>query len=94
VESIRVHIIGKAGCHLCDDAEVVVTSVAAKYRNVVVEHSVLDDDAEWAVLYADKIPVIHIDGDEVAYWRISATTLAHELDTRGGIPVTGNTEYK
>lgn len=92
MERIAVRIIGRAGCHLCDEAEVVVNSVAAEYVNVVVQHANLDDNPEWAIVYSDKIPVIHIDGDEVAHWRISKMTLAAELNSRGAIPVAENSE--
>lgn len=94
MESITVRIIGKPGCHLCDDADAVVQSVAAQYSNVVVEHAVVDDKPEWVVAYADKIPVIHIGADEVAHWRISNEALVRELDSRGGIPAPPKSEYK
>jgi glutaredoxin len=90
VESITVRIMGKAGCHLCDEAEIVVAEVAADYANVSIEHALLDDRPEWVVQYSDKIPVIHVNGDEVAYWRIRPETLRAELDSRGGIPATKN----
>lgn len=85
MQSITVRIIGKVGCHLCDDAERVVSAAVRRYSNVVIEHAVLDDNTEWESAYSDKIPVIHIDGVEVAYWRISDETLRGELDSRGAI---------
>jgi hypothetical protein len=73
---------------LCDDADGVVQEVVSGFANVAVDHALLDDNAEWIEAYADKIPVIHIDGDEVAYWRISHDTLNTELESRGGISLT------
>jgi hypothetical protein len=94
VERIWVRIIGKDGCHLCDDAQTVVESVVAQYTNVSIEHALLVDNPEWALNYADKIPVIHVGGDEVGYWRISSERLVAELDSRGGIPAAADSEYK
>jgi len=94
VERISVRIIGKDDCHLCADAEAVVESVVAQFTNVAIEHALLDDNPEWVVEYSDKIPVIHIGDDEVAHWRITRERLITELDSRGGIPVTADSEYK
>lgn len=94
MERISVRIIGKDGCHLCDDAEAVVSSVVAGYTNVSIEHVLLEDNPEWVADYADKIPVIHIGDDEVAYWRITSEKLVTELNSRGGIPAHADSGYK
>jgi uncharacterized NAD-dependent epimerase/dehydratase family protein len=89
VQSITVQIIGREGCHLCDDAEGVVESVVAGFKNVTIQHSVLEDNPEWVQTYADKIPVVQIDGVEFAYWRVRAPKLEAALIELGGQLVNG-----
>jgi len=67
-------LIGKPGCHLCDDARVTVTRVAADLGLEVVERSILDEPA-LADAYAEDIPVVVV-GDRVhATWRVDETRL-------------------
>ncbi len=86
MQSITVRLIGKPGCHLCDDADLVIQSVVKKFSNVAVEHRNLHDNPEWESEYAEKIPVIHIDDQEFAYWHIDAGALAEALVSSGGLP--------
>lgn len=72
-------LLGKPGCHLCDDAKVVVDRVAAELaadgRPVdVVERSILDDP-ELEQRYHDDIPVVLIDGRMHGRWRFDAGAL-------------------
>ncbi|MGA1225319.1 MAG: glutaredoxin family protein, partial [Phycisphaerales bacterium] len=57
----RVVIIGRAGCHLCEEAERVVAGVCAPrgigYRVVSIE-----EDPALADEYAEFIPVTLVDG--------------------------------
>ena len=86
MQSITVRLIGKPGCHLCDDADLVVTDVVQKFSNVVVEHRSLFEEAAWESEYSEKIPVIHIDDQEFAYWHVDAGALAEALLSRGALP--------
>lgn len=78
-------LIGKPGCHLCDDARVVVQAVIAEVgstdaaaRISLEERSILDD-AELAERYAEEIPVLLIDGEVHDYWRIDPVRLKTAL---------------
>lgn len=78
-------LIGKPGCHLCDDARVVVQAVVAEVeatdappRITLEERSILDD-AELAERYAEEIPVLLIDGEVHNYWRIDPVRLKTAL---------------
>lgn len=77
-------VIGKPGCHLCDVAEEIVDAVVADLPtavadDVVVERvSILDDRALYE-LWAEKIPVVLIDGALHAHWRVSADRLRAAL---------------
>jgi len=70
----RITLIGKPGCHLCDDARVVVSRVA---RELAVDWLELDieQDAELAEKYWEKIPVILVDGRPHDFWRVDERRL-------------------
>ena len=56
--STTLTLIGKPGCHLCDDARAVVTSVLADFSSVALEEfSILDDPALYEK-YVEDIPVL------------------------------------
>lgn len=84
-----VTLIGKPGCHLCDDAREVVTGVLADFDDVdLVERSILDD-AALRDQYAEEIPVVLIDGAQHTYWRVDAQRLRAklgDLGARGSLP--------
>ena len=67
-----VTLLGKPGCHLCDDAVVVVKGVLADYPEVRFEQRSILDDAELLAKYSDEIPVVLIDGKVHNIWRIDA----------------------
>ncbi len=50
-------LLGKPGCHLCDDARAVLERVGASFREV----DITADDALHAA-YLERIPVIVLDG--------------------------------
>lgn len=74
----RVTLIGKPGCHLCDDARRVIADVCAEVDTSWVEVSILDDpalfDQHW-----DRIPVILVDGRPHDFWRVDAARLRAAL---------------
>ena len=74
-----VTLLGKPGCHLCEDARLVVDRVAADLAAAgrlveVVERSILDDP-ELEQRFHDDIPVVLIDGRVHGRWRFEADTL-------------------
>ncbi len=77
----RVRLFGRPGCHLCDDARRVVEAVCAD-RGVGWEEQAIDADPALLTAYAHLIPVVLVDGVEVAHWRVDATTLADALRAR------------
>ncbi|SJN42439.1 redoxin [Microbacterium esteraromaticum] len=80
-----VTIIGKPDCHLCDVAAEIVNAVvaelpdAAAERLEIVERSIADDPALYE-LWWEKIPVILIDGELHAHWRVSSDRLRDALE--------------
>jgi predicted thioredoxin/glutaredoxin len=77
-------LIGKSGCHLCEVAHGVVDGVLANLpadeadRVQVVELSILEDEALHEVWW-EKIPVVLIDGELHAQWRVAPDPLREAL---------------
>jgi len=75
-------LIGKPGCHLCDDAREVITGVIASLEDpsavLIEERSILEDTALHD-RYWDEIPVVLIDGAVHTYWRVDAERLRAAL---------------
>lgn len=77
-------LIRKPDCHLCEVASEVVDAVvaelpdAAAERLEIVEKSI-EDDPELYALWWEKIPVVLIDGDLHAHWRVSPERLREAL---------------
>lgn len=74
----RVTLIGKPGCHLCDDARDVIRAVCAETGDTWEERSIEDDpvlyDEHW-----DRIPVVLVDGRAHDFWRVDAARLRSAL---------------
>jgi hypothetical protein len=73
-----VTLIGKPGCHLCDDAREVIARVAADLGVDWDEVSILEDRA-LAEQYAEQIPVTLVDGRQHDYWRVDEVRLRAAL---------------
>ena len=74
----RVRLIGKPGCHLCDDARAVVASVCSQTGTGWDEVSILDDPV-LADEFWERIPVVLLDGKPFDFWRVDAARLTAAL---------------
>lgn len=77
-----VTIIGKPGCHLCDDAREAVDRVIAGLgtaASVIVDEKSILDDAQLNERYWEQIPVILVDGEQHTFWRVDEARLAAAL---------------
>lgn len=74
----RITLLGKPGCHLCDDARQVVSRVADDLGTPWEERSILDD-AALLEAYAEQIPVVLIDGRQHTFWRVDEARLRAAL---------------
>ena len=78
---VRLTIIGKPECHLCDVAGEVIDGVvrelrsAASDRQVTVERLSILDDPELHERYWEQIPVVLVDGREHAHWHVDPAAL-------------------
>lgn len=75
-KEIQLTLIGKPGCHLCDDAELVIDSVLSEFpQEILVEKkNILEDEALFA-RFSEEIPVLLINDKVHNYWRIDAERL-------------------
>ena len=77
---IVLTLIGKPGCHLCDDAEMAVQSVLDDFSDSVSLQKVnILDDSELFDKYSEQIPVLLINGQIHNYWRIDTERLREAL---------------
>ena len=74
--SIHLTLIGKPGCHLCDEARDAIDGVLLEFRKAnpntdvtLEEQNILEDEA-LRLKYSEEIPVLLIDGKMHNYWRI------------------------
>ena len=74
----RVQLVGKPGCHLCDQARVVIERVCAELGVDWDEVSILDDPG-LADLYWEQIPVTLVDGAVVGIWTVEDARLRAAL---------------
>jgi len=75
---VRVRLIGKPGCHLCDDARAVISTVCEQTGTGWDEVSILDDPV-LADEYWERIPVVLLDGRPFDFWRVDAARLRAAL---------------
>jgi hypothetical protein len=85
VSTIQLTLIGKPGCHLCDDAREAIRDVTLALpdpsRIALEERSILDEP-DLFDRYADEIPVVLIDGRQHTYWRVDKERLSAALTER------------
>lgn len=74
----RVRLYSRPGCHLCDDARVVIAAVCAELGETFEEVSV-DDDPALLERFGEEIPVTFVDGRQHDFWRVSADRLRAAL---------------
>lgn len=84
--NIELTLIGKPGCHLCEDAEAAVERVLGSFLpnhpsvSVSLAEKNILDDAELAARYSEEIPVLLINGKVHNYWRIDEERFSRVLN--------------
>lgn len=74
----RVVLYSRPGCHLCDEARVVVDRVCAELGETYDEVDI-SGQAELERRYGDEIPVTFVDGEQHDFFRVSAARLRRAL---------------
>ncbi|MFF3020800.1 glutaredoxin family protein [Streptomyces sp. NPDC057939] len=75
-----VTLIGKPGCHLCDDAQEVIEKVCAE-TGAQWEKKDISQDEELYRLHWEQIPVVLVDGEQHTFWRVNPDRLRRALGT-------------
>jgi hypothetical protein len=81
VADVKLTLIGKPGCHLCDDARAVVRDVLGGLEGdpaapavTLEELSILEDPALFDE-FVEEIPVVMLDGAVHTIWRVEPDRL-------------------
>lgn len=74
----RITLLGKPGCHLCEDARTIIARVAAD-MGVPWEEVDINSSPELTEKYWEMIPVTLIDGVQHDFWRVSEPRLRAAL---------------
>jgi glutaredoxin len=75
---MRITLYTRAGCHLCEDAKVVLDRVRER-TGVGFTEVDISGDPDLTADYGDRIPVVVLDGREHGYWRVEEARLLRDL---------------
>lgn len=78
METARITLIGKPGCHLCDEARAVVARVAEELGVGWTELDITRDE-KLAEQYWEQIPVTLVDGRRHDFWHVDEARLRATL---------------
>ena len=74
----RVILFSKPGCHLCEPVEEVILAVRREREFEFEERNIEDDPADFEK-YKHAIPVVVVDGREIARYKLSRIELEQAL---------------
>jgi hypothetical protein len=87
-EAPRILLLGKPGCHLCDDAREIIVRVSDDLGVGWEERDITTSEQDFR-LYRDQIPVTFVDGVQHDFWRVDEARLRAAL-SRPRPPRTGS----
>ena len=79
-----VTLVTRPGCHLCDAAREIVTSVVGETETATLVERSIEDDPVLAAKYAEEIPVVLINDRVHNIWRVDADRLRNALQEANG----------
>ena len=85
---VRVTLMSKPGCHLCDDAREVIAAVADALGVGWAEVDITSDE-ELHRRWWEQIPVTLVDGVQHDFWRVDPDRLRKALLATGAAPGAG-----
>jgi glutaredoxin len=77
-QAVRVTLLSRPGCHLCDEARLVIARVTAELGVEWDERDITRSPEDLAS-YSEMIPVTFIDGVQHDFWRVSEERLRAAL---------------
>lgn len=78
-------LYSKPGCHLCEKVRALLDEVQSAH-DLAVDEIDITRDAVLFARYRHEIPVLLVDGEEVARGRVDARQLLDRLNVRHGAP--------
>ena len=76
---LEVILYTRPGCHLCEDAKLVITPLLHEFHGILREVNI-DDDPRLTALYGVDIPVIFIGSRKVAKHRVDPRQFRRQLE--------------
>jgi glutaredoxin len=76
---VRVMVLTRQDCHLCEEAIEVVAAVCAETGDSYATRDV-DTDPELLRRYSDQVPVTFVDGTQHDFWRVDPARLRAALN--------------
>ena len=74
-----VTLYTKLGCHLCETVEATLQTVSKRHRFLLVRRDISEDPADFE-RYKHDVPVVLVDGVEIARHRLSSERLIRSLE--------------
>lgn len=74
----RIWLYSRPGCHLCDEARVVIEQVCAQLGTQYQEFDITADP-QLLEQYWEQIPVTFVDGNQHDFWRVDPARLVAAL---------------
>ncbi len=78
----EITVYTRDGCHLCHDALAIVDAVAVECGATVVAIDI-DGDPELQHRWSDQVPVVLVEGQVIAVWRVDRQHLQAALTGDG-----------
>jgi glutaredoxin len=76
-----VVLYSRPGCHLCDEARRAILALREEGLELELEEIDIDGDDELLSRYLERIPVVSVDGEQVAELFLDPDALRARLDT-------------
>jgi glutaredoxin len=76
--SPRITFYTRTGCHLCDDARVIIERLCAELGEEYAEIDI-DTDQELVDRFGEEVPVTFVDGRQHDFWRVDPARLRNAL---------------
>jgi glutaredoxin len=82
---IELTLIDRQGCHLCEEANAdlarIVGEMNIRFPNLEYSIQTLDVDSDAALLakYSDEVPVLLLNGKQIAFHRINADRVLNAI---------------
>ncbi len=79
---MKLLLLGTAACHLCEDAEVIISHCQPLHPQLLVEHIDIAEATEWQARYAIRIPVLyHPPSQQELAWPFNQADVIHFIET-------------